>query len=96
MLVDRTGKFTLATTDPQTRTVYISSQIPPNILSTVLVHELGHCIMISYGLIDDIERFVKPEYQEYAEEWICNFIADYGYEAFSVARPIIFKELENI
>lgn len=52
--------------------------------------------MVSYGLFDEIERFVKPEYQEYAEEWICNFIADYGYEAFTVARPIIFRELEHI
>lgn len=96
MLVDRTGKATLATTDPRTNTVYICSDIPPNILSTVLVHELGHCIMVSYGLFDDIDKFVKPEYQEYAEEWICNFIADYGYEAFTVARPIIFRELEYI
>lgn len=96
MLVDRTGTKTLATTDPNSHTVYICSDVPPNILSTVLIHELGHCIMVSYGLFDEIEKFVKPEYQEYAEEWICNFIADYGYEVFEQAKPIIFKELEYI
>ena len=92
MLVDRTGNKTLATTDPRTFTVFISSDIPYNLLQTVLVHELGHCIIVSYNLFDEIERFVVPEYQEYAEEWICNFIADYGYEILDQIKPIIFKE----
>lgn len=96
MLVDRTGKATLATTDPSSYTVYVCSELPPNILSTVLVHELGHCVMVSYGLFDEIGSFVKPKYQEYAEEWICNFIADYGYEVFKQAKPIIFRELGHI
>lgn len=85
MLVDRTNNLRVATTDPVDQVVYISNQIYGNFFLKVLIHELGHCAMTSFNLLDDIHRMVKPEYWIEAEEWICNFLADYGFYIFSIA-----------
>lgn len=89
MLVDRNAVLTVATTDPSTRTVYISNSIHGNFLVRVLVHELGHCAIFSYDLLPDIHRMVYPEYWEEAEEWVCNFIADYGMSIYRAAYDIL-------
>lgn len=91
-LVDRTGHRTYATTDPKTKRVYLSKELSGPFLVKVLLHELGHCTMISYNLIEDIRRMVKPEYWVEAEEWACNFIADYGMKIFSVAYHILGED----
>lgn len=54
ILVDRTGKATVAVTDLETMTVYISNQISGEFLTKVLIHEIGHCIIFSFHLLDDI------------------------------------------
>lgn len=89
MLVDRTGELTVATTDPTTLRVYISNDLDGSFLTRVLIHELGHCAMFSFGLLDDIHRMVQPRYWLEAEEWICNFIADYGMKIFSTAYRVL-------
>lgn len=89
MLVDRTGELKIATTDPNTRCIYLSNALEGDILNRVLIHELSHCIMISYDLISDIRRFVYPEYWIEAEEWVCNFIANYGIQIYSKAYDIL-------
>lgn len=89
MLVDRTGRVTVATTDPGTLTVYILRDLDGVFLSRVLIHELGHCTMFSFGLLDDIHRMVHPRYWLEAEEWVCNFIADYGMTIFDTAYAIL-------
>ena len=85
MLYDRTGKLTVATTDPVSHIVYLSTKLRGQFLMRVFIHELGHCVMVSYDLIDQIHRMVKPEHWIEAEEWICNFISDYGMIIFSIA-----------
>lgn len=89
LLVDRTGKLTVATTDPKTHDICLSVALHGSFLSRVLVHELGHCAMFSYGLLRAVHRMVRPEYWVEAEEWICNFIADYGYGIFEIADSIL-------
>lgn len=84
-LVDRTRKRVLATTDPNDLCVYLSEDLKGPLFSTVLIHELGHCAMVSFGLIEQIHRMVKPEYWIEAEEFMCNFIADYGLIIFRSA-----------
>lgn len=103
LLVDRTGLHTLATTDPVTYCIYLSNQLDGALLRTVLIHELGHCTMVSFHLLDDIHRMVKPEYWLEAEELICNIIANYGWRIFQTAYDIlgesawyyVTKELER-
>ena len=88
-LIDRTDTRRVATTDPKTMTVYISSELSGPFRTTVVIHELGHCAMLSYGLLDDIHRAVLPKYWVDAEEWVCNFVADYGMEIFNAAYDIL-------
>lgn len=88
-LIDRTGALTLATTDPDTLCVYISNELQGDFLIRVLVHEIGHCALFSFDLLGEIHKVVDPYYWIEAEEWVCNFIADYGLKIFSVARSIL-------
>lgn len=88
-LIDRTGIKTVATTDPLTHTVCISNQLKGDFLARVLIHELGHCALISFNLLSDIRRMVKPECWIEAEEWVCNFIADYGLTIFQAAFNVL-------
>ena len=84
-LMDRTGSLRVATTDPETRIIFLSNDLSGSFLEKVLVHEIGHCALFSFHLVDDIHRMVRPEYWIEAEEWICNFIADYGQIIYSTA-----------
>lgn len=59
VLVDRTNVFTVAVTDPATMTVYIADNLRGEFLNRVLIHELGHCAMVSFGLLADLHRMVK-------------------------------------
>lgn len=89
ILVDRTGERRIAVTDPQTMTVYLSSGMPDYMRARVLIHEMGHCVIYSYDLFEDIHRMVKRRYWIKAEEWICNFIADYGYLIFKAVKSVL-------
>lgn len=88
-LVDRTGNLTVGTTDPNDHTVYLSDSLKGDFLMRVLIHELGHCLLVSYDLIEEIHKMVKMEYWIQAEEFICNILADYGLTVYSIA----FKRL---
>ena len=88
-LVDRTGKQRVATTDPNTFCIYLSNNLRGDFLNTVFIHELGHCVMVSYNLLYEIHKMVKQEFWIEAEEWICNFIADYGMQIFKIAYGIL-------
>lgn len=87
-LIDRMGVLTVATTDPYDLTIYISSSIHGRFHDKVLVHELAHAVMLSYYLIDDIHMMVYPMHWMEAEERVCNFIADYGFELFRIFRQL--------
>lgn len=92
LLVDRLGESCVATTDPRTRCIYLSNQLKEDFRTRVLLHELGHCVMFSYDLLDEIHRMVEPEHWVETEEWICNFIADYGREIFRTAYDTLGDE----
>lgn len=86
-LVDRTNRLKLATTDVSTNTIYLSDQLTGDFLMTVFLHELGHCALFSFGLLDEIHQMTYPEYWIDMEEFICNILADYGREIFKIAYP---------
>lgn len=96
LLVDRTGTLTVATTDPTTHRIYLSNTLEGEFLIRVLVHELGHSVMVSYSLLDDIHRMVYPNHWIEAEEWVCNFIANYGWQIFITAYSILGYEAIDI
>lgn len=85
VLIDRTGTLTLGVTDPATRCVYISRDLDVSTMTRVLIHEIGHCAIVSFNLLPDIHRLAKRRYWIEAEEWVCNFIADYGLAIFEAA-----------
>ena len=60
--------------------------------NSVLIHELGHAALFSYGLLPDIHKAVKRQYWMEAEEWVCNFIADYGMRIFSIAYEVMGED----
>lgn len=88
-LVDRTRNVRLATTDPNDLCVYLSNELSGEMLTRVLIHELGHCAIFSYGLDTEIHRMVKRRYWVEAEEWLCNFLADYGRIIFNRAARVL-------
>lgn len=90
-LIDRTGSIRMATTDPKINQICLSNILnyfDASFLLTVLIHELSHCALFSFDMLDDIHQMVKPEYWIEAEEWVCNFIADYGLIIYKIAYDI--------
>lgn len=79
----------LATTDIRLHAIYIYEGLSGSLLRRVVTHEMGHAVMASYGLIEELRRFVKPEYQIEAEEWVCNLIADYGLLILSRSAEVV-------
>ena len=88
-LIDRTGQYRLATTDPQSFMIFVTNELSGEMLNKVLIHELGHCVLISFDLLRDIQRMVKKEYWFEAEEWVCNLLADYGSTIFDSLHEIL-------
>lgn len=88
-LVDRTGEVRVATTDPKTQCIYLSDALEGEFLKKVILHELGHCVMLSYGLVLIIRSRLPRSIWVEAEEWCCNLIADYGEEIFEKAHKIL-------
>lgn len=82
----------MADTDPTVMRIYISDVLSGQELETVLIHELGHAALFSYGLLPDIHKAVKRQYWMEAEEWVCNFIADYGMRIFSIAYEVMGED----
>lgn len=95
LLDDRTGAHTVACTDPVTKRVYLDVALRGDFLRRVLRHELGHCALVSYDLLDYIHTMVKPQYWIDAEEFMCNLIADYGLEIDQISDNYARVELNN-
>ena len=88
ILVDRTNVLTCAVTDPQTMTIYLSNKLRGEFLNRVLIHELSHCVMYSYRLIDSIHRMCKRKYWIDMEEFCANLLANYGNQVFGLTYSI--------
>lgn len=91
-LIDRTNTYRVATTDPQTQCIYLSNELSGPFLNRVLLHELGHVVMLSYGLILTLRRRLPKYLWIEAEDWCCNLIADYGAEIFARASDILGQD----
>lgn len=88
-LFDRTGKQAVATTDPRTGMVRISRDLHGDFLARVLVHEVAHCALVSFGMMDELHEWCAPGREVEAEEWACNLLADYGLTVLRAAYAAI-------
>lgn len=68
LLVDQTGAMRVATTDPVTRTIRISTDVMPPLLDRVFLHEATHAIMEDAGINDLLRRLPDDRLQVLAEE----------------------------
>lgn len=92
ILVDRTGSLTVAVTDPDSMTIYLSNELRGSFLTTVVLHELSHAMMISYGYLEQIHRYCKKRHWVDMEELIANLIAQQAKEIFERAYDIVGDE----
>lgn len=88
-LIDRTGCITLATTDPATQMIYVSGILHGTLKKRVIAHEMGHATCFSFGLLSDIHNCCYPWKRVEMEEFICNFVADYGEMIFDITYQIL-------
>lgn len=84
MLRRSDGSYTAGMCDRTTRTIYISESLKGAFLRKVIIHEVCHSAMFSYGIDMSIEQ----------EEMFCDLISTYGDEIFSVADDL-FMELKK-
>ena len=89
VLVDRTGTLTIGVTDPQSMTIYLSNELRGEFLTRVVLHELSHAMMISYGYLEQIHRYCKKRHWVDMEELIANLIANQAKEIFQRAYDIV-------
>ena len=92
VLVDRTGTLTIGVTDSATMTIYLSNELRGSFLTTVVLHELSHAMMISYGYLEQIHRYCKKRHWVDMEELIANLIAQQAKEIFQRAYDIVGDE----
>ena len=96
VLIDRTGKRTLAVSDYSTMLISIASNLHGEFLNRVFIHELGHCVMFSYGLLPELHRMVKKRYWVEAEEFVCNILADYSHFVIGTARDVLGNQFTYV
>ena len=89
ILIDRTLTKTVAVTDPDTMTIYLSNKLCGGFLTRVVLHELSHAMMISYGYLEQIHRYCKKRHWVDMEELIANLIANQAKEIFQRAYDIV-------
>ena len=89
VLVDRTQTLTVAVTDPDTMTIYLSNKLRGEFLTRVVLHELSHTMMYSYHYLDEIHRYCKKRHWVDMEELIANLIANQAKEIFQRAYDIV-------
>lgn len=96
VLIDRTGNRTLGVSDYSTHIISISNNLHGELLNRVFIHELGHCVMFSYGLLPELHRMVKKRHWVDAEEWCCNLLSDYSCFVIGTARDILGNQFTYV
>ena len=79
------GSLTVGVTDLKDGVIYLSTALSGAFLRKVLIHELTHAAMFSYGIFVDLDT----------EELICDLIASHGDEIIGLADKI-FKGIKRI
>ena len=85
MLMRSDGSITVGMCDRETQTIYVSDALHGRFLRKVLLHEICHSAMFSYG----IDMFVDQE------ELFCNLLSTYGDEIIAITDSV-FKALSEV
>ena len=85
MLMRSDRSYTVGMCDRETQTIYISELLQDKFLRNVLIHEVCHSAMFSYGIDMSVEQ----------EELFCDLVATYGDEIFDVVDNL-FTVLRRI
>lgn len=73
------GSITLGVCDNNVKCIYISSALRGLLYEKVLIHELTHAWIFSYGIYLTLEQ----------EEFVCEFVSNYGRDILSMADELI-------
>lgn len=92
-LIDRTGTETVATADPLTATICVSSAVQPPYLDRVVLHEVSHAVAMSSGFLEPLHRVVPIEHWVDAEEWAAQLVERYGVESAVLASEVLGRPL---
>ena len=79
------GNYTVGMCDRTTQTIYISELLQGKFLRKVLIHEVCHSAMFSYGIDMSVEQ----------EELFCDLVATYGDEIIGIVDSI-FRVLSEV
>lgn len=82
-LVMDDGRATLGVTDKEKMCVFLYAGLRGNLLRKVLMHEIGHVYMFSYGY------YIPPE----QEEFVCSFLDMYADMIVSDTNYVILNIL---
>lgn len=93
LLIDRTGDYKLATTDPLTRSIRISSDVTPPLLDKVLLHEIAHAITVSHGLLAPLRNSIPDNMWIHVEEWSASLMERHAIEAAILASQALGRPL---
>ena len=85
MLMRSDKSYTVGMCDTKTQTVYISNLLQGKFLRKVLIHEVCHSAMSSYGIDMSVEQ----------EELFCDLVATYGDEIIGIVDNV-FLALKNV
>lgn len=82
-LIDWTGTERVATTDPSSRTVYVNETLVPPLLDQVMLHEVAHAIVSSWGL--------RGQGREWSgvDEWGAQLVERHSIEAIEAASQAL-------
>ena len=78
MLMRSDGSYTVGMCDRTTQTVYISNLLQGKFLRKVLIHEICHSAMFSYGIDMSVEQ----------EELFCDLVSTYVDEIIGIVDNI--------
>ena len=85
MLMRSDGSITVGMCDRETQTIYISNALHGRSLRKVLLHEICHSAMFSYGINMSVDQ----------EELFCDLLSTYGDEIIAITDGV-FKALSEV
>ena len=85
MLMRSDGSYTVGMCDRTTQAIYISELLQGKFLRKVLIHEVCHSAMFSYGIDMSVEQ----------EELFCDLVATYGDEIIGIVDNM-FRLLSEV